>query len=130
MVIISGISIEKKKNGRENRIMIIEIEENAFREINDKLGGIKSAAIQARMTTEEEMIEYLKNIVIWANEITVWLNNGVLVPGKQEVEKERRRLGLRFSVRIATGEFEVFRKLSDAQEYAAEIGSEVKDIRE
>ena len=58
--------------------MIIEIDGNAFREINDKLGEIKSAAIQARMTTEEEMAENLKNIVIWTNEITVCFNNGVL----------------------------------------------------
>lgn len=63
--------------------MIIEIDGNAFREINDKLGEIKSAAIQARMTTEEEMIENLGNIVFWANEITVWLNNGVLHRGKK-----------------------------------------------
>ena len=59
--------------------MIIEIDGNAFREINDKLGEIKSAAIQARMTTEEEMAENLKTIVDRANEITVWLNNGILV---------------------------------------------------
>jgi hypothetical protein len=71
--------------------MKIEIDETDFKGINDKLGKIRSAAVMARMTTEEEMIEHLKNIVTWAQEITVRLNNGILTQDPS-VEKENKEL--------------------------------------
>ena len=55
--------------------MKIEIDGNDFKGINDKLGKIRSAAVMARMTTEEEMIAHLQNIVTWTNEILIHLLN-------------------------------------------------------
>ena len=62
----------------------IEIELNDFREINDKIGGIKSAALSAKMATEQERIICLNDIIRWAQEIIVRLDNGAVVPNKKE----------------------------------------------
>ena len=58
----------------------IEIELNDFREINDKIGGIKSAALLAKTATERERISCINHIIRWAQEITFRLNNGTVIP--------------------------------------------------
>lgn len=105
---------------------MIELNENDFREINDKIGGIRSAALLAKMSADNERANYLNDIIRWAQDITLFLNNGVVVPEKPVQKKDAT--WLRFLVRIALGEYRAFQKLSDAQEYAAEIGSEVEDM--
>ena len=58
--------------------MIVEIDGNDFREIEDKIGGIRAAAIQAKMATDQEKNDHINNIIAWANEITLFLNNGTV----------------------------------------------------
>ena len=58
----------------------IEIELTDFREINDKIGGIKSAALLAKTATERERISCINHIIRWAQEITFRLNNGTVIP--------------------------------------------------
>jgi len=71
--------------------MKIEIEEIDYREIMDKLGGIKSAALMAKMGTEREQAIYFNDIIRWAGEITVRLNNGVIMPTPIEAENKKLR---------------------------------------
>ena len=59
---------------------MIALNENDFREINDKIGGIKSAALLAKMSADNERVDHLNDIIGWAQEITVRLNSGVVVP--------------------------------------------------
>ena len=60
--------------------MKIEIEENDFKEINDKIGGIRAAALLAKMATDQERAIYLNDIIEWAQTIIIHLNNGMVIP--------------------------------------------------
>jgi len=83
--------------------MKIEIEEIDYREIMDKLGGIKSAALMAKMGTEREQAIYFNDTIRWAGEITVRLNNGIMVPRTTaEIELQKENKELRELVKEAT----------------------------
>ena len=60
--------------------MTIEIDEKDFREIQDKIGEIRGAAIVSKMIDQENCVHRLDLITSWANEITALLHKGNLTP--------------------------------------------------
>ena len=66
--------------------MIIEIDEKDFREIQDKIGDIRSSAVAIKMERFNVYEKRLNLITSWANEITALLNKGNLTP-KAETTK-------------------------------------------
>ena len=83
---------------------MIEIELNDFREINDKIGGIKSAALLAKMATEQERVAYLTDIIEWAQDITFRLNNGTVIPPRNMDESAAIIVVLQNEIKRLEGE--------------------------
>ncbi len=92
----------------------IEIELNDFREINDKIGGIKSAALLAKMSADNERVDHLNDIISWAQEITFGLNNGAVMP---EGNNESAAIIVVLQKEIQRLEGEVQDKITFNQEY-------------
>ncbi len=60
-------------------IMIIEIAEKDFKEIQDKIGAIRSSAVAIKMERFNVYEKRLNLITSWANEITALLHKGVII---------------------------------------------------
>ena len=60
--------------------VIIEIAEKDFKEMQDKIGKIRGAAIVSKMIDQKNCVHRLDLITSWANEITALLHKGHLQP--------------------------------------------------
>ncbi len=67
--------------------MTIEIDEKDFREIQDKIGEIRGAAIVSKMIDQENCVHRLDLITSWANEITALLNGSIVAMTPPETTK-------------------------------------------
>ena len=73
--------------------MIIEIAENDFKVIQDKIGDIRATALIAKMVTQEGCRRRLEFIAGWANEITALLHKGAILKDK-DLPKFKDIIGL------------------------------------